>query len=698
MKKFLLYYFTFLFSSMIFLSSGVIDSQDGFQYLAVARNIYYNGEPTAPVYEYDKEKNIHMSTFVGKDGKTYSPTGLGYSLALVPAVALTDVVYKLYNVSPPIHFPLESDWLVLMLASFTNGFFTAALGVIIFLYFILLKVSKLHSLFLSLTTIFATNLLVYGKHSFAHMMFITFLVLSFFLLKKYSLSKKKVFLLLSGTSFGIVTLVYNPTFLLSIPVFVIYYFLLLKPKLSIDSLKKTLLDALIFLAGTLPLIITYFWFEAVRAAKPQDFTSSAQLGSYASNLMNNLPISVFIEGLYGQLFSPGRSIFLYSPILLVIILFWHKMRRTILPELIIFVILFFIYVSFYAAQYSIGRPDQGIAGFWHGESSWGPRYLTPIIPFGMLLIGYIYQKLSKLEKRFVFYPLIAIGLYVQLLGTSMPYQIKFHDLQREVYFSGTEYTSYVYSNFLPRFSPVFKMSQKLVKLSLNLPKTLDHGAYNVRYYDGVDFPFNVGIERWRTINTKGYISFDNLPNNPVSKMSFGVINHPVADSSASAQLMFSLNGKPLLSDPKVVKVTERSLIEIPIEEKLLQPKNNQLIIDVDYEDKNVISGKSQILGLISLHINNVAINKESIDFPYLSSLGSTMAGIKYQNYGALSQDPWLSWHIHTQIYERVPDFWWAKSLYYWDLPKNFFLTLFLTNILIIAFSCYKLVKLRKTIK
>src|SRR3989338_8363095 len=142
MKKLIIYYSLFLFSLLSFFPSGIIDSQDGFQYLAVARNIYYTGKPTAPVYEYDQRKNIHMSTIVGKDGDTYSLTGLGYSLAYLPAVAITDVVYRIYGISPPVHFPLENDWLIFLTAGFTNVFIGAMLGVILLAYFILLGLSK----------------------------------------------------------------------------------------------------------------------------------------------------------------------------------------------------------------------------------------------------------------------------------------------------------------------------------------------------------------------------------------------------------------------------------------------------------------------------------------------------------------------------------------------------------------------------
>jgi len=107
MKKIIITFFIFLFSFLSVFSSGVIDSIDGFLYLAVARNIYYKGEPVAPEYKYDTRQNIHLNVYKGKDGKTYSLTGLGYSLAMMPAVLLTDFIYKFYDVSPPINFPLE---------------------------------------------------------------------------------------------------------------------------------------------------------------------------------------------------------------------------------------------------------------------------------------------------------------------------------------------------------------------------------------------------------------------------------------------------------------------------------------------------------------------------------------------------------------------------------------------------------------
>lgn len=675
------------------LSSGVIDSQDGFQYLGVARNIYYNGKPTSPPDESKTRQNVHM-TVINKNGESYSTTGLGFSLALVPAVALTDIVYKIYHVSPPVHFPLENDWLILLLASFTNAFFGALLGVTLFLYLIELGSSKKQALFISLAGLFTTNLLAYTKHSFAHIMFTTLVLLSFYFLKRFSRNLNSKALLLSGFCLGLASITYNITFLLVVPSLVFYYLSLRKINLKNLPSKKIAFDLLIFLVGLLPGLFTYFWFEHLRTLVNNTFGAASPmfLGNYAKTRLITVPISIFYEGVYEQILSPGRGLFLYSPILLLIAIFWYKIRRSIKPELIVFLSLSIVYIVFYSTQYgSFGR---SAAGFWHGESSWGPRYLTPLIPFGMLIVSNIYQQLKKFQKVLIVLPLLLIGFYIEILGTLMPYQIKYHDLERSVELNGVDYTMYYYTNLLPRYSSVLMMSKKLVKLVKSFPLSWNHGAYNVRFYDGIDFPFNVGPERWRVIENTGYIYFDNRQAHPAKTLSFGLINHIIGESSASATLNFYLNNKPLPDQLTIFQPREKKIINLSIPGSYLVNTDNLLEIKVQYSDSLVEKEKSQILGMISMSVNDSNVNLESIDTPYVSNLGPAM-GVSYRNWGGTNKDPWKYWDIHTQTFERLPDFWWIRNLYYWDIPKRWILgSLFviITGLSITVFKLYPLIK------
>lgn len=669
MNKFLIYYFIFLVFFLSIFCSGVFDSQDGFTYLAVARNLYYTGKPTDPPYEYNERKNVHLT----------GGTGLGYSLALVPAVAITDIFYKIYHITPPVHFPLENDWLILFSASFTNTFFAALFGVIMYLYFIEIGLTKKQALFISLVSIFATNLFVYAKNSFAHMMFVSFLTLSFYMIKKYFVNSNKKFLIFAGLAYGVVSITYNGSFLLTLLPLLAYFVFLRKFKISWKRAVSLVKDLLYFSIGLIPFVPIFIWFENLKASGGS-FSESApafyvSYTSFASSILSHFYFTVFMEGVYGQLLSPGRSIFLYSPILLIIIFFWHKIKPAIKPELIVLILMALLYIPFYAAQFTFAVQELGIQGLWHGESSWGPRYLTPLIPFAMLIVGSIFQILSKMQRYLFFYPLVIVGLYVELLGVIMPYQIKLYNLDRSFSINSTEFTSYTYTNLIPRYSPILTMSKSLAKLVLMFPKTFDHGEYNTRLYDGIDFAFDVGRERWRVIEGKGFISFDNWQKDPVKKMTFGLINHPVAVSSSSAKLQFNLNNNTLLDKPLEIALGERKLVDVPINYNFLKENNNQLEIEVVYDPP--LKENTQISAIISYSINDRTVNLESLDFPYVSPLGPAMVGASYKNYGGLNKDPWKTWDIHTHMYERTPDFWWVKALYYWDYPRSIIKLIFI---------------------
>jgi hypothetical protein len=237
------------------------------------------------------------------------------------------------------------------------------------------------------------------------------------------------------------------------------------------------------------------------------------------------------------------------------------------------------------------------------------------------------------------------------------------------------------------------MSKNLVKLVRIFPKTFEHGIYNVRFMDGIDFPFNVGKERWRVVEGQGYASFDNNSANPVNKISFDLINHPLSSTKEIAKINLTLNGKELLQKPVTLKIAERKRVEVAIDGALVKAVGNNLVISVDYGKSVVRQDNTQILGIISMTINNVGINLESIDSPYVSSLGPKMAGVVYNNWGGTNKDLWRQWEIHTQMFERLPDFWWVRNLYYWDIPKKFILGPFLIIIAAVGVLAVKLYKL-----
>lgn len=686
--KRLIGYFLFLVFFLSFFASGVVDSQDGFQYLAVARNIYYKGRPSALESLQDENKKILWTTYLGKDNNVYSATGLGYSLAMLPSVFVTDIVYKIYNMPPPTSFPLKSDWLILLLTSFTNIGFAAFLGVISYLFLHEIGLKDKQSLLISFLTIISTNLFTLSKHIYPHMMFTALLFFSFYCIRVYSSNHQKRYLLLSSLSFGIHIITYNQTFIFSVLPLFVYYLLLNK-----NSLKGKIYDGLFFLLGIIPFLACYGIFESVRARATSLYPFAiGEVIYHITNRLGSIPVSLYIQGLYGQLLSPGRSIFVYSPLLLLLLLAWHKITKKIVPELIVFLLLAIQYILFFPTIWRADTVLVGVEGLWHGESSWGPRYLATLIPFGMLVVGYIFSRLTNKQKLYIFYPLMFLGIYVELLGIIFPYQTKFSGLDPYFIVNNIQYNTSEYINFLPEFNPIYTTTKKLLRLPKSFYASVDNGPYNVQFTDGVDFPFSVGLERLRVIEGEGYISFDNNSGSGINNVSFELINRPTGNKKPGATISFVLNEKQLLNKPVILKSDERKVINLLIDNSLLKPGKNEIVISINNDGKLSFEKSQQIIGIVAMYVNGARINLDTINVPFVSTLGPKTTNAVYRNWGGTNQDEWKPWNIHTQVYERTPDFWWLKGIYYWDIPKTPFILALVANICLISYFSMKVYK------
>jgi hypothetical protein len=110
-------------------------------------------------------------------------------------------------------------------------------------------------------------------------------------------------------------------------------------------------------------------------------------------------------GLYGNLLSPGRSVFLYSPpVLLGLVGFWPFFRRQRV-EAGLFLAIAAATLLFFSAY-----------GYWDGGWAWGPRYLAPTIPFLVLPLGYLFGSFRRL---LAIAAAAALGAGVQVLGVAV---------------------------------------------------------------------------------------------------------------------------------------------------------------------------------------------------------------------------------------------------------------------------------------
>lgn len=117
-------------------------------------------------------------------------------------------------------------------------------------------------------------------------------------------------------------------------------------------------------------------------------------------------------GLYGLLLSTGKSAFLYSPPLLLVLLgvrtAWDRRRAETLFLLGIIAISLLFNAKF---------------RHWHADYCWGPRHLTAVTPLALLLaFPWLPEALQRGRARlrtFALGALVTVGVGVQLLGASI---------------------------------------------------------------------------------------------------------------------------------------------------------------------------------------------------------------------------------------------------------------------------------------
>ncbi len=98
------------------------------------------------------------------------------------------------------------------------------------------------------------------------------------------------------------------------------------------------------------------------------------LPQHAAGALSGLPYQG-LTGVYGLLVSPGKSVFLYSPPLLLSALFMLPFVRRWPHESLFFGALVVSHVVL------AGLLPFGV---WAGDAAWGPRYLLPVLPYLLL--------------------------------------------------------------------------------------------------------------------------------------------------------------------------------------------------------------------------------------------------------------------------------------------------------------------------
>jgi len=109
------------------------------------------------------------------------------------------------------------------------------------------------------------------------------------------------------------------------------------------------------------------------------------------------------------LVSPGRGLFPYAPVLLVGLLAIPAFVKRHRLEATLALAVSASYVLLYGRWF-----------FWHAGYAWGPRFLVPIVPFAVILMAPLMEKLSG-KGWLAFAALCLVSVALQILGLSVDF-------------------------------------------------------------------------------------------------------------------------------------------------------------------------------------------------------------------------------------------------------------------------------------
>ncbi|MEO8287702.1 MAG: phospholipid carrier-dependent glycosyltransferase [Chloroflexota bacterium] len=309
----------------------------------------------------------------GVDGQVYSQYGPAQSFAAVPWVAVGRIVGGLFPKDQS-GYPLR-----LILGSY-NALIMAGLVALFAAMAHALGYSRRAGLFSAGVLAFSTFLWPHSRTFFSEPLVALSLFASFYLLyigfaRRQTSSDNPpasrvpdwLPLLASGALFALAVAT-KVQYVVTLPAFLLYlgwHTLALRRPAS--QLSSSLLPALLWGVGLILGLLPLFLYNTLVFGGPL-------ATGYGTNPASVLT-TPFLEGLVGLLFSTGKGLIWYALPVLLTLFGWFPFARKHRPEAA-FIALLSISILALFSVYS----------FWPGDGSWGPRYLTPALPFLLLPI------------------------------------------------------------------------------------------------------------------------------------------------------------------------------------------------------------------------------------------------------------------------------------------------------------------------
>ena len=355
------------------------------------------------------EEDLQTNNYaIGAGGNRYSFYGPGQSLCMLPFAAAALTMEKVGTVNPQIA-DLAGQFLASVLLFPAVG---ATLAWLFYRLVLLLGYKQHIAIFSSAVFAFATMSFHYSASTQEQTQEGLLLVLAVFLMVKYYQQRRFVYAWLFCVVLGMCLL-----FRIASAVTVLPVYLIAVMAEVIGAGKKNVLKTLEkwFLAGVLGtggFIIICGWYNYIR------FGSIFQSG-YGLSTATSLGGRRLFEGppltaLVAMLFSPGKSIFLYNPVLLLLPLCVYGFyRRHKMVSLTIFsaILSNFILYSFFTA--------------WAGDYAWSIRYQVPVLPFLVVPLAVFFGKSIKTVAKIFVMSVILLSCVIQAASVIYNFNLEF---------------------------------------------------------------------------------------------------------------------------------------------------------------------------------------------------------------------------------------------------------------------------------
>lgn len=379
-------------------SSGHHYSIDGIAYFQQAKPLLYNG-----TFKYDPPLVWSTTRF------TYTYWSEGLSLAYIPFLAFFAYVVfpndATFRIIPDTGSSLLFDEGYRYI-NLSNSIFTAVTVSLLFLLAIKFGFTQKRAALVAAIYGLASPAAGYHKEDFAQPLATMFQVLAVYLLvlafHTFKIRQRFLFLALTGLSLGLLTLTRSESLVIVVP----FFGLLVLWQYRKQKLIPFFLTILSFVILLAPVLLFHFWVNYIK--------SGTIMGNQTNQFNSLTDIATLLKSLIGILFSPGRGLVIFFPLVVYAPYgLYLQYREGNQKWAITFGALLGVSIIFYSYWYA-----------WWGGVSWGPRFFVPLIPFftllafwprrpGRFLVGFKETRLYPLIK----FVLILEGFITSLGGT-----------------------------------------------------------------------------------------------------------------------------------------------------------------------------------------------------------------------------------------------------------------------------------------